>query len=310
MVILFHSSRVYFPFLFLKLLPFSHSWWPLFPSEKLTGAVRGWDINTHMLGPAHLSATLLVSHTLFSPVIDELEPESHPSDSPKCILPSALLINHALLSHSPQHTNVLYSSSKKKKKVLPLLPHIPISSSDIAPCLPTSVYDKIAQRSYLYTLSSLPLFLFSLEATLSQLSCQPLYNTGLLGYQGPPHSNERVCFPSSGHWTLTFDTILYSVWRYFFETWLLLDSLLFPLSVLTLLQQTVFLSLLHWLSSLLYPQNMEFSRISPLTSYFLHPLPGDFIQHHSLLWILYRDEYQVYISSLDLPSLLSFQFST
>lgn len=118
MVILFHSSRVYFPFLLLKRLPFSHSWWPLFPSEKLTGAVRGWDINTHMLGPAHLSATLLVSRTLFSPVIEELEPESHPSDSPKCILPSALLINHALLSHSPQHTNVLYSSSKKKKSFI------------------------------------------------------------------------------------------------------------------------------------------------------------------------------------------------
>lgn len=136
-----------------------------------------------MLGPAHLSATLLVSHTLFSPVIDDLEPESHPSDSPKCILPSALLISHTLLSHSPQHTNVLYSPSKKKrkKKVLLLLPHIPISSSDIAPCLPTSLYDTIPQKSYLYSLSSLPLFIFSLEATLSQLSSQPLYKHRLLG---------------------------------------------------------------------------------------------------------------------------------
>lgn len=126
-----------------------------------------------MLGPAHLSASLLVPHTLFSPVMDELESESHPFDSPKCILPLASLINHSILSHSPQHTNILYSSSKKK--VL-LLPHIPISSPDIAPFLPTkfsrycSLYNKIPQKSYSYSVSPLPLFTFSLEATLSQLS--------------------------------------------------------------------------------------------------------------------------------------------
>lgn len=70
---------------------------------------------------------------------------------------------------------------QKKKKVLLLLLHIPISSSDIAPCLPTSLYDTIPQRSYLYSLSSLPLFIFSLEATPSQLSSQPLYKHQLLG---------------------------------------------------------------------------------------------------------------------------------
>lgn len=100
------------------------------------------------------------------------------------VYPSFSIVNqsHSVESLSSAHKRAIFTlQKKKKKKVLLLLPHIPISSSDIAPCLPTSLYDTIPQKSYLYSLSSLPLFIFSLEATLSQLSSQPLYKHRLLG---------------------------------------------------------------------------------------------------------------------------------
>lgn len=90
------------------------------------------------------------------------------------VYPSFSIVNQSLYIESlpTAHKHFIFIF---QKKVL-LLPHIPISSLDIAPFLPTkfsrycSLYNKIPQKSYSYSVSPLPLFTFSLEATLSQLS--------------------------------------------------------------------------------------------------------------------------------------------
>lgn len=193
------------------------------------------------------------------------------------VYPSLQHCKSIMLSESLQHTNVLYSSSKKKINKIPSsLLHIPISSSDIAPCLPTSLFMTIPQRSYLYYYLA---FLSSYSLWKPpQVSC-PSHstNTGFLSH-GPPHSRWKGLFPIlrllelsplTPFFTLSGDTFLKLDF-----SWILFSS---HSQFLSHFSKLVSLSLLCWISSPPYPQNMKFSRISPLTSYFPSAAGGFYI---------------------------------
>lgn len=168
------------------------------------------------------------------------------SDSCNCILPPAALISHYWFTSLSTQTCDIHHHPPKEKKKFPLLVPIPISSLDIAPFLPTALYNNIPQMSSLYPLHILfgnhakPAFIPTTPPTL---------------FLGSPRTSTFQMKWSLPHpqitWILTFDTVPLSG-----NTFLYLVSLeLFLLSVFLLLWSPI-LSLLCWIF-LILPLNSK-----------------------------------------------------
>lgn len=131
------------------------------------------------------------------------------SDSCNCILPPAALISHYWFTSLSTQTWYSSSSPKRKKK-FPLLVPIPISSLDIAPFLPTALYNNIPQMSSLYPLH----ILFGNPAKPAFIPTTPP-----TVFLGSPRTSTFQMKWSLPHpqitWILTFDTVPPSIWKYF-----------------------------------------------------------------------------------------------